>query len=383
MDHLEKYLSSSLVLFDPDTHTIDDWISLVKPSKFSAISTGADWIAVQNPNEEISEHAFCEEGYQNYFSSISNALKSSPQDAAKVKNDCVQKIHTLAKKQKYTTGYWSLYEELKDIDRVWHKLAIATHQGKLGCYSKLCLHKRKDNGFPIRIYVSDFTQKEKVKDVLLKLVDMGFKPRFSFDIKASFKPDLYTSLGISWRNKWHIKPTLYQEMYAEVIPVNIGAKQPIVKRSGKKDLSNVNVNNAKRLSDTADDKQGCKFITESRTLGSSDRIYQNQSKKYEKNGFRQGSYKKSETNKKTIETLPNTIKQGTTVIFCYNITLNTTQTDIYNLFTKYGQVSEVDLKSKFAFVHMADPFEAFQAIMALNGTCLDGNIIQVSVKTQK
>lgn len=74
-----------------------------------------------------------------------------------------------------------------------------------------------------------------------------------------------------------------------------------------------------------------------------------------------------------------------TVLFCYNIKQDATDADLYALFSKYGRITKVDVVEGkgYGFVHMPIPFEANEAMMALNGSFHNGKILQVSIKTKK
>ena len=73
-------------------------------------------------------------------------------------------------------------------------------------------------------------------------------------------------------------------------------------------------------------------------------------------------------------------------IYISNLSFNVLDKALKTLFTEYGEVSSsriildrVTMRSRgFAFVEMPDNEAAKKAIAALNGTTIDGKIIQVS-----
>ena len=92
-----------------------------------------------------------------------------------------------------------------------------------------------------------------------------------------------------------------------------------------------------------------------------------------------GTISPSNLNKNTSNNSGNDKKA--TVLFCYPIG-QTKKEIIEAMFSKHGRVLDLQVKHDWggAFVHMADPYEAFQASMALNGHLLNGQTLQVSVK---
>ena len=83
--------------------------------------------------------------------------------------------------------------------------------------------------------------------------------------------------------------------------------------------------------------------------------------------------------------------QGTFCIYIYNLPESTEDSLLYQLFSPFGAISSVkvirDLKTgmckRYGFVNMVNYEEAYQAVVSLNGTSLDGKILQVSFKTSK
>ena len=81
-----------------------------------------------------------------------------------------------------------------------------------------------------------------------------------------------------------------------------------------------------------------------------------------------------------------TVQEGpVTTIFAYNIGPNATEADMYGLFSKYGRITKVDVihGKGYGFVHMPVPYEANEAVRALNGAYYNGKYLQVSIKHKK
>src|SRR6059036_1499080 len=76
-----------------------------------------------------------------------------------------------------------------------------------------------------------------------------------------------------------------------------------------------------------------------------------------------------------------------TKLFVGNLSFNTTENDLQDMFAAHGTVTEANLITDrttgrprgFGFVTMATEEEAQKAISALNGTSLDGRNIAVSI----
>ena len=74
-------------------------------------------------------------------------------------------------------------------------------------------------------------------------------------------------------------------------------------------------------------------------------------------------------------------------LFVGNLSFNTTENDLQDLFAQHGSVVEANLITDretgrargFAFITMSTAEEAQNAIGALNGTTLDGRAISVNV----
>ena len=108
---------------------------------------------------------------------------------------------------RYTSGKWLLYEPPGDeLDKIWADIARATVQGNLGSAAKVST--RIDNErHVICVYNEDFTDRESVLNL-----EKGLR-RLGIGTMLSYKPDIYTDLGIYDKNKWGIKPTICSSKY--------------------------------------------------------------------------------------------------------------------------------------------------------------------------
>lgn len=64
-------------------------------------------------------------------------------------------------------------------------------------------------------------------------------------------------------------------------------------------------------------------------------------------------------------------------IFIGRLAQRTQERDLEHIFSAYGKVKRVDLKEGYAFVFFADQKHAAEAISAMDGKELDGNLIVV------
>lgn len=72
-------------------------------------------------------------------------------------------------------------------------------------------------------------------------------------------------------------------------------------------------------------------------------------------------------------------------LFVYNIGPDATDVDMYQLFSKHGRISEVQIMEGrgFAFVHMFDRAQAEAAIEATNGLLWEGSGKKLEVRFKK
>lgn len=70
-------------------------------------------------------------------------------------------------------------------------------------------------------------------------------------------------------------------------------------------------------------------------------------------------------------------------IYVGNIPLTARNSELKELFEKFGKVMECDILKEFAFVHMDDVSDAKAAIAGLNDTLWKGNRIRVEISTTK
>lgn len=112
-------------------------------------------------------------------------------------------IRQLAEEYDYKTGKWLIYSKWPAIDNVWKRVAKAVVAGKLGSSANVSTHDPEENAHVICVYTEDFTNEDQVRKVEENLRKEGITGRMTY------KPDIYTTLGIYRKNPWGLRPTVY------------------------------------------------------------------------------------------------------------------------------------------------------------------------------
>lgn len=186
---------------------LETWLDATRPSLVSPRICG--WVQVHN-------HAPGSPGYQaprgdhfdqaDYLPGLAKlaalvaAGRSVPPDAIQAG---VEHILDTARRHQLTTGKWMLWPLPAVADDVWRKVARATAEGKLGCSAKIGPTQGVAKAPVCCVYVANFDDHAEVRRVLLALLDLGI------EIRAGFKPDVYTYLNIMQSNQWDLPPTLF------------------------------------------------------------------------------------------------------------------------------------------------------------------------------
>ncbi|KAI1945570.1 hypothetical protein LOZ12_002359 [Ophidiomyces ophidiicola] len=172
-------------------------------------------------------HAFQEKGLELLGEFEEQLLEIQPKDASKssagkaaltrkinIKRRKVEdSILQAARDNNITTGKWMLFRSVDKVDDAWKAVASATAQGLLGIEAKVSTDPEGSSPQSrlICIYTKDFREKEDIRRVLLKLVDLGLVStgRGPATKPIYYKCDAYTHLDIMGGNKWGIKPGMY------------------------------------------------------------------------------------------------------------------------------------------------------------------------------
>ncbi|KAI4260879.1 MAG: hypothetical protein LQ352_000034 [Teloschistes flavicans] len=120
-----------------------------------------------------------------------------------------EKLLTLARETRFTSGKWILFPCPADVNRQWAAVAPAVVSGELGTAAKVAPNDGSGDQSPrvICVYTKDFSNLEDVKRVLARLAELGLAKKFDGGIY--YKVDAFTELGINAGNEWGLKPSMY------------------------------------------------------------------------------------------------------------------------------------------------------------------------------
>ncbi|KXJ90696.1 hypothetical protein Micbo1qcDRAFT_135964, partial [Microdochium bolleyi] len=220
------------------TETVDSFLSRLPPST----TEGVPWIYVCNPYIQRKPRSFssnqhapgCEnEGPQDNDADVSTLMqggmerlhmvseftdhlrnlgKPLPQIQHEVKRaglNASEDILRLAKHLHVTCGKWMLFCTVCEVDAVWEIVAKATVNNELGIAAKVAPKSEIESRAEriICVYTADFSDRQDVKRVASSLHRLGLIPSTGRPIY--YKPDAYTYLGLSSKNPWEIRASIY------------------------------------------------------------------------------------------------------------------------------------------------------------------------------
>lgn len=195
----------------PGEGSLEEWLAAVTPN---SSLPGCCWIQIHNHETDSAGYknphqteqlAFRQEDYQEPLDTIEGIICQRNRVKAAEKNACRDALLKIAVTKHNTVGKWLLFVPPHKADDVWKNIATATACGKLGCSAKIAPVGMDNAPVVCCVYVKDFSEKSEVQRVLHALTrDM------KLFIKAGFKPDVYTELGINQGNPWRLEPTIYK-----------------------------------------------------------------------------------------------------------------------------------------------------------------------------
>ncbi|XP_063801193.1 UPF0696 protein C11orf68 homolog [Pseudophryne corroboree] len=184
----------------------DEWLETYLPSRVSRFgnlqegSGPVGWVAVYGPgySPEASGHKALQDDW--------DKLKST---GRKVNYELVRE---LALNYRVKSGKWLMHLETGfKVDHAWRGIANAVVDGRLRV-AKVSPH-HPDSKHVICVYNDDFTDEESIMQTDAAIRSSGVK------CLLSYKPDVYTYLGIYRNNQWQMCPTIYESRYdLECIP---------------------------------------------------------------------------------------------------------------------------------------------------------------------
>lgn len=183
-----------------------DWLETYRPSRVPRFgdpeegSGPVGWIAVYGPG-------YCPlvEGGKD----LQDAWEKLQSTGRKVNYELVRE---LALNYGVTSGKWLMHLDTGfKVDHAWRGIATAVVEGRLTVAKVSPNHPESKH--VICVYTQDFTDEESIMQTDAVIRSSGVK------CLLTYKPDVYTYLGIYRNNHWQICPTIYESRYdLECIP---------------------------------------------------------------------------------------------------------------------------------------------------------------------
>ncbi|CAJ0934054.1 unnamed protein product [Ranitomeya imitator] len=183
-----------------------EWLETYRPSRVPRFgdseggSGPVGWIAVYGPG-------YCPqvEGGKN----LQDAWEMLQSTGRTVNYELVRE---LALNYGVTSGKWLMHLDTGfKVDHAWRGLATAVVEGRLNV-AKVSPH-HPESKHVICVYTQDFTDEESLMQTDAVIRSSGVK------CLLTYKPDVYTYLGIYRNNHWQICPTIYESRFdLECIP---------------------------------------------------------------------------------------------------------------------------------------------------------------------
>jgi hypothetical protein len=143
-----------------------------------------------------------------------------PKRRTEFRNQAKAEILELARTHKDLAGKWIIFPFRERVDEIWKEVSMAVLKDELGPSAKVATTAPNNPAhiYPICVYVNSWADRDDVKRVLRRLQEMGIVKRTKHDkdlkrMVASFKPDVFTRLGVYHRggsSLCKIDPVLYR-----------------------------------------------------------------------------------------------------------------------------------------------------------------------------
>ena len=189
-------------------------MAAVKPSNCSP--DDVDWIQINNDTLSPEYYQYPDlKAFETVLSSRERVLRTgSYEEIAQSKLTCEKEVLDIALKQKQKVAKWMIGElNPADVDEAWRIIATAVAQNQLGSGAKIAPQSNL-----IIVYVHDFSNIDNVLDVLKTLKILILNPYADRGAKNwGFKPDIYTMLGITGKNKYQLFATIYRVWDGETL----------------------------------------------------------------------------------------------------------------------------------------------------------------------
>ncbi|KAL4779817.1 hypothetical protein BJX76DRAFT_361429 [Aspergillus varians] len=199
-----------------------DFLKRLSPSTTKADCIGA-WIYIHNPQAPHLKDdvpGFTRKGREalNEFETEEVRLRyendrqggSAIELARKVKpleRELEKHIFMLARETNCVTGKWMMFITADRVDSYWRAVADATMKGHLGIAAKVATNDGEGRTRLLAVYTRDYEDREDVKRVLRKLVELNLVKRGGRPIY--YKRDALTYLDIMSKNRYGLKATAF------------------------------------------------------------------------------------------------------------------------------------------------------------------------------
>lgn len=185
------------VVYDPAAERLDAFLERTKPSVLSRADNVA-WICVRSAAADAPEAESAE---------VLQACQAEWRKLVRRSHPSVSDVDQLAAKHNVLSGKWMVFSSGPSVDPDWARIARAAFGGKLGFVAKVSSRDPEDEagGHVIGVYTRDYSNREDVMRVRRALSDLGFTATLTY------KPEIYTVLGIYPNNPHGLRPSVYSE----------------------------------------------------------------------------------------------------------------------------------------------------------------------------
>ncbi|XP_028330684.1 UPF0696 protein C11orf68 homolog [Gouania willdenowi] len=186
----------------------EGWLETNRPSqvcRFGDEENGVSpvgWIAVRSPNDSPSNGDVA--GLQDSWEKLLSSCRQVS----------FQTIKELALNHGVLNGKWLMHLDSGfKVDHAWECVARAVVDGKISSAKVSPFNPKSDSKHVICMYNENFTDESQVVQLDSVIRATGVK------CPLSYKPDVYTYLGIYRNNRWKLCPTIYESKFdLECVP---------------------------------------------------------------------------------------------------------------------------------------------------------------------
>ncbi|KAI8894315.1 translation initiation factor eIF 4e-like domain-containing protein [Globomyces pollinis-pini] len=179
----------SLIVFDK-IMPFSNWLKENRPSMIS--KNDVAWISVSGTVNDLPTPNLdlISKNYINCNTSKKNILKQ---------------IDELALASNLLTGKWLIFVPTMRIDSIWSGIATDVHEGSLGVSCKVSPNEGTGNSHVICVYTTNYQDLNDVMNARNVL-----RTKHGIESVLTYKPDIYTTLGIYKGNSLGLEPSLYR-----------------------------------------------------------------------------------------------------------------------------------------------------------------------------